>query len=139
VSESQEQKAFVKWVNAQYPDVIIYAIPNGTYLAGTKQRRASQMNKLKAEGLVIGMTDLVIAEPRGVYHGFYLEMKDKGKSDKSLSSEQKAMIEWLSFKGYKSDWAAGFDIAREKMQQYMSQPKLDLSAYCEFMEAIKDI
>lgn len=60
--EGAEQAAFVEWFRLQYPGTLIFAIPNGAYLAGDAKARARQMARLKWEGLVAGIPDLSIPE-----------------------------------------------------------------------------
>ena len=59
-SESDEQSAFVRWFRVQYPRTLIFSIPNGAHLSGTPRQRAAQMARLKSEGLLPGVPDLVV-------------------------------------------------------------------------------
>lgn len=68
--ESTLQAACVRWFRYQYPNLIIYAVPNG----GTRNVREAQ--RLKAEGVLAGVADLVIMLPQG--KSLYIEMKAKG-------------------------------------------------------------
>jgi VRR-NUC domain protein len=68
--ESVLQTACVKWFRLQYPDLIIYAVPNG----GSRNVREAQ--RLKAEGVLAGVADLVVLLPQG--KSLYIEMKVKG-------------------------------------------------------------
>lgn len=75
-TEHQEQVAFVRWFRAQYPKIVILAIPNG----GARHIVAAK--KLKAEGVVSGVADLYIPKIR-----LWVEMKrQKGGA---LSDSQK--------------------------------------------------
>jgi len=58
--ETAEQTAFVRWFRLAFPKVLMFSVPNGSHLAGTPARRAAQMARLKAEGLVEGVPDLHI-------------------------------------------------------------------------------
>ena len=90
--ESVLQTACVKWFRLQYPDLIIYAVPNG----GSRNVREAQ--RLKAEGVLAGVADLVVLLPQG--KSLYIEMKVKGnrRTDNQKDFQQKA--EALGYKYY---------------------------------------
>lgn len=93
-----------------------YAVPNGTMLAGTAQQRARYMASLKAQGLKPGVSDVVIALPRGQYHGAYIELKrTKGGV---LSVPQSDWLVLTKNAGYYSALAAGLDEAVKHVQAY---------------------
>lgn len=119
LSETDHQQAVVQYFRQQYPEYLIYAVPNGAWLHGTSLQRIKQMKKLKAEGLEPGVPDLCIPVPRGKYHGLYIEMKDVGKTESDLSKEQKQKIIYLTWQGYKAEWRAGVDAAIELIDWYM--------------------
>ena len=80
--EHKEQVAFVEWFNTNFPDLIIYAIPNGG------KRGIREAEKLRLEGVLKGTPDLCILLPRGV--SLYIEMKqEKG----TLKKHQKDWID----------------------------------------------
>lgn len=68
--ESTLQTSCVKWFRYQYPHLVIYAVPNG----GSRNVREAQ--RLKAEGVLAGVADLVVLLPKG--KSLYIEMKVKG-------------------------------------------------------------
>ncbi len=115
MSESKQQARLMNnWLKL-YPGYYhcLFAIPNGAQLAGNKATRARQMNKLKAEGLKPGVSDLFLMVARGGYHGMFIEMKDAGKTKCSVSDNQWAHIEEAREQGYKAEWCAGFDEAKK--------------------------
>ena len=78
-----------------------------------------------------GYPDLFIAEPRGKYHGAYIELKKAGtrifKKDGTLVAdehirEQFDMLEQLRRKGYVAEFACGFDEAKEIIDNYLGRP-----------------
>lgn len=87
--ESGLQQACVKWFRTQYPKHILFAIPNGGKLpfikTKTGKRFSAEAVKLKAEGLLPGVSDIMLLEPRGIYHGLFIEMKF---NKNGLSEEQ---------------------------------------------------
>jgi hypothetical protein len=68
-TEHTEQVKVVQHVRAFYPDVIIAAIPNGG------DRTVSERLKLNFEGVLAGMPDLCVLEPKNGFHGLFVEMK----------------------------------------------------------------
>ena len=68
--ESTLQTQCVKWFRLQYPNLIIYATPNGG------SRNSIEAKRLKAEGVLAGVADLTVLLPHGKI--LYIEMKVKG-------------------------------------------------------------
>ena len=122
MSEYDHQCAVVSWFKRQYPEYreCIFAIPNGSFLSGDKVKRGKQMNRLKKEGLKVGVSDLFIAVPLRGFHGMFIEMKDEGKTACSVSESQKRHISVMKAMKYKAGWCAGFDSAREFINDYMA-------------------
>lgn len=99
-SEHAEQAMFVQWFRAQYPGVLLFAIPNGEY------RNKVTAMRLKAEGLTPGIPDICIPAWR-----VYVEMKRvKGGT---VSKEQRDVLAYLEGCGYKVAVCKGFDAARD--------------------------
>lgn len=71
--EHRLQAACVRWFRLQYPKHShnLFAVPNG----GKRDRVTAA--KLKAEGVVAGVSDLILLLPRGPYHGLLIEMKTR--------------------------------------------------------------
>ena len=77
-----------------------------------------------------GYPDLFIAEPRGEYHGVYIELKKAGtriyKKDGTLVAdkhirEQFDLLEQLRRKGYVAEFACGFDEAKRIIDEYLAK------------------
>ena len=118
-TESQEQKAVIKWFNLQYPEFKgrLVASANGAHLAGNTKQRAMKMNKMKSEGFSSGFPDLHLPIPRGGYHGLFIEMKrEKGGV---LSAEQKDWIYFLNTQGHAANVCRGAFEAIESITRYM--------------------
>lgn len=90
--ESSLQTSCVKWFRYQYPDLIIYAVPNG----GSRNVREAQ--RLKSEGVLAGVADLTILLPQG--KSLYIEMKVKGNRQTPNQKEFQQKAEALGHKYY---------------------------------------
>lgn len=109
-SEHQIQVSVFHWLRAVHPRVIAYAVPNAA------RRSMAQAAWLKAEGMRAGIPDIVIAAPRGGFHGFYLELKTRtGK----LSDSQRGMLLDLASEGYACGLARSVDDAIELINTYL--------------------
>jgi len=87
--ESSEQIKFVSWFRSRYPDVIIFAIPNG----GLRGKRVAA--KLKLEGVLPGVPDLFIPSLH-----LYIEFKF-GKN--RLTDAQQSFMEYVNECGYQCE------------------------------------
>lgn len=101
-SEHLEQVEFVAWFRRTYPDVKIFAIPNGGF------RGKAQAGKLKAEGVSPGVPDLYVPAWR-----LWVEMKRE--SGGTLSPAQKEWRDYLQSIGDKWMVAKGFEDAKNKL------------------------
>ena len=113
--KSQEhllQVQCVNWFRYQYPEELIYAIPNGG------QRNIITAKKLKAEGVTAGIPDLFIAAACGGYNGIYIELKNGSKG--CLSENQRSIIAHLQQKNYKVAVCRSFDEFTSIINAYLS-------------------
>lgn len=86
--ESDIQIACVKWFRYQYPEYVgvFFAVPNGG------KRNARTAEYLKLEGVLAGVSDLILLVARGEYHGLCIEMKaPKGVQQPTQKEFQKAV------------------------------------------------
>ena len=120
MSESAEQASIIYWFRMQYPKLHLIALPNGQWIAGEGKRKYALIAKYKREGWSPGVSDLFLAHSDGQNHGLWLEMKDKGKTQCSLSKEQKQWIEDMNNAGYIAKWAAGFEEAKAIITNYVN-------------------
>ena len=92
--EHRLQCACVNWFRLQYPThaTALFAVPNG----GRRDRVSGA--KLKAEGVLPGVSDLILLLPRGNHHGLLIEMKtESGKQSQAQRDWQRDMVH----RGYK--------------------------------------
>jgi hypothetical protein len=150
--EIDEQKEAWKWLaSVQVGDKCLqdysFMCPNGTQLAGGRNRRAQYMSSLKAQGFKTGVSDLVIAYPvgefhsgdypGGAFHGAYIELKRVREAFKgpaalaaSVSEDQKGWLRLMASVGYWVYVAYGaedFKVAVRSYLQRKNQPPLDFS------------
>lgn len=88
------QCACVRWFAFQHQECkgCLFSVPNG----GRRDKVTAA--KLKAEGVVPGVSDLLLLVPNKTYHGLCIEMKDvKGRQSESQKEWQKTM----EARGYK--------------------------------------
>lgn len=102
-TEHAEQVTFVNWFRDEYPNVLIFAIPNG------ELRAISVAQRLKAEGVVSGIPDLFIPE-----WNIWIEMK-RQKGGK-VSKEQKEIHGHLRTIGHTVIIGYGHKDAIEKLK-----------------------
>lgn len=116
-TESQIQIAIVEWAATQtYKDrtlaYYLFHVPNGG------RRSAREGNKLKKEGMHVGIPDLYMDIARGRYFGFRLELKRN--TGGIVSKEQKERITVLKEEGYCAVICRGFDASVKAISDYMA-------------------
>ena len=75
--------------------------------------------------------DMFIAEPKGEFHGLFIELKKEGVRLKKLNGdwatshveEQARVLDELRERGYKAEFAVGFDEAIELIDSYLGGVK----------------
>lgn len=121
MSEHTEQVKLVSWFKRQYPHYAecIIAIPNGAHIAGSHLARAIKVKKMKDAGMKSGASDLFIAVPNDQKHGLWIEMKDAGKTQCSVSDEQQKHLDCMKVMGYEAEWCPGFESAKSVVINYL--------------------
>lgn len=114
MSEHEHQVNLFQWMRlheAQYPELkFAFAIPNGTR---TTPRVAA---KMKAEGVLKGVSDIFLPAARGDKHGLFIEMKtERGR----LSPEQIAFLAAMNAAGYHAVMCRGWEQAAETILDYL--------------------
>lgn len=153
-SEAEIQKLCWAWLKTQ-PRVLktiqdySYMVPNGTQLAGARDRRAMYMSSLKAQGFRPGVSDIVIALPTYTegnsyhhgHHGAYIELKKDAEAyggPKAIKARQNAIRpeqrDWLVQQAVVGYWccvAWGFEDFKRLVRLFLnreSPPPLDWDA-----------
>jgi hypothetical protein len=113
ITEHAEQVNLIQWWRYQYPKFAkcLWAIPNGG------ARHIGTAVKLKAEGVVSGVSDLFLMIPKNGLHGMFIEMKIKGGK---VSDNQKEFMETANSLGYKCVVCFGFDDAKNAINEYLN-------------------
>ena len=102
--EHAEQVTLVAWFRETYPDILIFAIPNGG------KRNINEAKKLKLEGVLSGVSDLFVPE-----YKLWIELK-RIKGGK-LSDEQEAFGAEMLRIGHKFIVAHGWIEAKTTIQK----------------------
>lgn len=93
ITEARLQSLCLMWLNKYHREQErwFFAVPNG------EKRDAITAARLKATGVKSGVADTFLPEPRGIYHGLYIELKTPTGV---LSSNQKLFIPAMRQRGY---------------------------------------
>ena len=109
-SEHVEQSMLVQWFRRSYPNVLIFAVPNG----GARSKATA--GKLKVEGVVSGIPDLFVPEWK-----LWVEMKrTKGGV---VSAEQQGMIDYLQSVGYRAIVCKGAEDAKAQILEILNEKR----------------
>lgn len=111
--EHRIQSACVRWFRLQYPKMKhnLFAVPNGG------KRDAVTGAKLKEEGALAGVADLILLKSNRFYGALLIEMKTpKG----SQSDSQKEWESKITQDGYKYVVIRSLDEFRQVVKQYLS-------------------
>lgn len=92
--EHQLQVACVRWFNSEYPNLQgrLFAVPNGG------RRDATTAAKLKAEGVVAGVADLILLARNKDYGALLIELKtEKGRQSQSQKDWQQLVTQYSEY------------------------------------------
>lgn len=104
-TEHEEQRELVSWFRRTWPEVRIFAIPNGG------ARSAATAGRLKAEGVSRGVPDLFVPAWR-----LWVEVKrSKGGS---LDPAQRDWLEYLGALGYATMVCRGCEDAQRQIRAF---------------------
>lgn len=83
-AESRIQQICVSWFRLQFPSIahLLFAVPNGG------SRNLMEAANLKKEGVVAGVSDLILLYPIGGYGALCIEMKTSSKNSRQSSSQK---------------------------------------------------
>lgn len=92
------------------PEGLLFAVPNG----GMRNRVVAA--KLKAEGVRVGIPDMLLAAPNGDYHGLFVEHKIRPRKP---SIEQERVINDLRDQGYQVTVSYSYDETVKSICSYL--------------------
>lgn len=111
--EHQMQSACVKWYRLKYPKMChnLFAVPNGGRRDGVTGA------KLKEEGVLAGVADLILLKSNQYYGALLIEMKTK------KGMQQNSQIEWerkITKDGYKYIVCRSVDEFMKEVTKYLN-------------------
>ena len=121
-SEASLHEAVCDYIRLQYPGVLFNSDMSGVKLTMGQAIKAKKLRSSK------GFPDLVIYEPRGEFHGLFLELKRDGegifkKDGKTFKTphlkDQSNIHKKLYKRGYCTYFAVGFDNAKNFIDSYL--------------------
>lgn len=120
--EGQEQAVLIRWLHGEkmrgepvgelYDDV--FHVPNG----GARHKKTAA--DMKRQGARSGVSDLVVRNARGGWHGLYLEFKATPPNHAALAESQREWLEGCDLRGYCAVLARGFEEAKAVLREYAS-------------------
>ena len=121
-TEYDVYKALSRYIKAQYPNVLFHYDMAGYALSKAAAGKNKEIQKRR------GFPDFQILEPRGGFHGLFLEIKKEGVRifDKNKQpadehiKEQKLWLDNLQLRGYDAKFVLGFDMAKTMVDDYLS-------------------
>ena len=118
--EGNEQAVLIRWLLGekmrgelvgQLYDAI-YHVPNGG------QRSKATGAAMKRQGVKSGVSDLVIMDARGGWHGLYMEFKASPPHTAALAESQHEWLARAEKNGYCAVLAVGLEEAKRVLDQY---------------------
>lgn len=124
LTEHQEQVAVIEWWGLQgklwgFPRKALFAIPNGQILMAHADNPQAVMGYLRTEGFRDGIPDLMLAIPRGAWHGLFIEMKRTRGG--VVSSDQTEYILMFNGLGYAAGVHHGAASAISAIRHYLGK------------------
>lgn len=122
--EYELQKQICKYLELQYRDVVFLS----DTVANCKLTMVQAVRNKAIQKDGFKTPDLLILEPRGDYHGLFIELKVKSPykknskellSNEHLEGQQKSITHLLN-KGYYACFSVGFDETKKIIDEYMN-------------------
>lgn len=125
--EDEHQKTVIDW--AKLKRVVVDTIPNARlerfliHIPNGGKRGKREAERLKAQGVKAGVSDLLLALPRGYYSGLWVEMKRPIVKGESKPKPTDAQLDWLDDMravGYAAHVCYGAREAIDVIENYLS-------------------
>lgn len=117
--EDSLQIACMAYLKVQYPDVVAFHVRNEG-ISGSRAKQQAFGVKSKRMGVLSGVSDIVILEPRGIYHGAMIELKSKKGR---LRESQKDFLDNCEDRKYQIRVFNNFDDFQAFIDWYMTLEK----------------
>lgn len=125
LTEYEVHKRLCDHIRLHHPDLIFSSDGSGVRLSIGNAKKLKPLKSSRA------IPDIFVAEPRGGYHGLYIEAKRQntrlwkrnGEPADEHIAEQAEMLRRLSLKGYKAVFGVGLHECKEIFDNYMKLPK----------------
>ena len=123
MSERTLHRAVCDYLRYRYKDVIF-----NSDLSGATKLTMGQAVAMKALRSNRGFPDLSIYEPRGSYHGLFIELKMEGTklynklglpATPHIGEQFDCLVE-LRQRGYKAEFACGYNEAKDILDDYLN-------------------
>lgn len=137
MTEAQLQEQVAQYIRLQYPDVLFHS----DFGSGIKMTKGQAIKQKRQNGGIRGWPDMLIAEPVPhmennrfrVFNALFLELKRENTRLKKKNgewasdhiAEQAEMLAKLNEKGYKAEFAVGFDEAKRIIDEYLNCHSFD--------------
>lgn len=113
--EDRLQVASMRYIRLQYPDAISFHVSNEG-ISGSRAKQGAYGTKQKRMGVLSGVSDVIILEPKGIYHGLMIELKSKKGR---ISDSQKLFLSRCDSKNYKTHVCRSIDEVVLAVDEYM--------------------
>lgn len=111
-NEYRIQADFIRYMDLMHPDLLYTISPAGFIMS------AGMAMKMMRMGYRKGTPDVLIFEPRGYKHGFFIEFKDpKGKT----SDAQREFLDAARLRGYWTQICYSSTEAISALRQYLAE------------------
>ena len=108
----------VDYVKTHYKDVNIFSVKNES---NAKAKSSIALWKFKKMGLLSGVSDIFICEPRGEYHGLVIELKNPKKY--KVQQSQKDFLNTMDKRGYYTLLSNNFEMVANTIEYYLNLEK----------------
>ncbi len=117
--EDQLQIACIRYMRAQYPNVLCFHVRNEG-IRGTKAQQMAYGAKSKRMGVLAGVSDIIIMSANGGFHGACIELKaPKG----TVTDSQGKFLDKVEVEGYYRNVCWSFDEFKEYVDFYLTKPR----------------
>ena len=121
--EHNLQARCVKWFRNEWPELsgVFFAVPNGGVIGQSKSKaeHAKAGAKRRDEGVLAGVSDLLLLVARNGYHGLCIEMKTEDKKSRQIET-QKEFERNVVKQGYEYVVVRSYEDFKEKITWYLA-------------------